>query len=282
VSRAAHSSALPDDVIVQLVNQVPVLLGVIVGALASYLTTAATERARWKRALDSRWDDRRVEAYASYAQSVRRLINIAGRIAAGRGLGGDGEPLSPIQENLDLLAAAEAERGWQWETVLLLGHPQTVAAARNWHEHAWRLEWYARARLTGNNADWQAARTATDVARHKFYEAARSDLRVGGGSLFRSEDSHATRVQRIRGDPPPQARLLPILSMRTVGGEVARGRWAAQVSDGRLSKPLAVDGVAVFVCCTTFGLSVVGLSGRISRCPPGAPTRSTLPQRPDR
>jgi hypothetical protein len=34
---------------VQLLNQLPVLLGVIVGALGSYLTTSATERARWKR-----------------------------------------------------------------------------------------------------------------------------------------------------------------------------------------------------------------------------------------
>ena len=70
---------------VQLLNQLPVLLGVIVGALGSYLTTSVTERARWKRALDSRWDDRRVEAYASYGQSVKRMIMIASRIAAGRG-----------------------------------------------------------------------------------------------------------------------------------------------------------------------------------------------------
>lgn len=51
-------------------SQLFVLAGVIVGALASYLTTAAAERARWKRALDSRWDDRRVEAYGSYARAV--------------------------------------------------------------------------------------------------------------------------------------------------------------------------------------------------------------------
>ena len=113
---------------VQLINQVPVLLGVIIGALGSYLATAATERARWKRALDSRWDDRRVEAYASYAQSVKQMIKVAGRIAAGRGLGGDDAPLAPTQENLELLAGAEAERSRQWEIVLLLGHPQTVAA----------------------------------------------------------------------------------------------------------------------------------------------------------
>ena len=186
---------------VQLLNQLLVLLGVIVGALGSYLTTSATERARWKRAQDSRWDDRRVEAYASYAQSVKRMIIIAQRIAAGRGLWADSEALAPTQVNLDLLAAAEAERASQWETVLLLGHPKTVAAARNWHEHAWRLELYARALLTGSASDWQEARTATDVARATFYESARSDLRVSGGSLPGSGDSHDTRVQRIRGEP---------------------------------------------------------------------------------
>lgn len=179
------------------------LLGVIVGALGSYLGTVATERTRWKRAQDSRWDDRRVDVYAAYAQSVKRLINIAGRIAAGRGLGGDDEPLAPTQENLGLLAAAEAERARQWEAVLLLGHPETVAAGRNWHEHAWRLEWYARARITGSNSDWQAARTAVDVARHAFYEAARQDLRVVGGNLPSNED-HDTRVRRIRGDLPAE------------------------------------------------------------------------------
>jgi hypothetical protein len=182
---------------VQLINQAPVLLGVIIGALGSYLTTAATERARWKRALDSRWDDRRVEAYALYAQSVKRMIKVAGRIAAGRGLGGDDEPLTPTQENLELLADAEAERSRQWETVLLLGHPHTVAAGRSWHEHAWRLEAYARALLTGSNSDWQAAISAADVARDAFYESARIDLGVSGGTLPGSE-SHKTRAQRIR------------------------------------------------------------------------------------
>jgi hypothetical protein len=132
------------------------------------------------------------------------MINIAGRIAAGRGLlGNDLEPLAPTQENLDLLAAAENERARQWETVLLLGHPQTVAAGRNWHEHAWRLEAYARALLTGNNSDWRATRDAVDVARDAFYESARSDLRVTGGGLPSSE-SHDVRVQRLFGDHPPE------------------------------------------------------------------------------
>jgi hypothetical protein len=124
------------------------------------------------------------------------MIMIASRIAAGMGLWTDTEPLAPTQVNLDLLAAAEAERASRWETVLLLGHPKTVAAARNWHEHAWRLEAYARGRLTGSASAWQEARTATDVARATFYESARSDLRVSGGSLP-SGESHDTRARRI-------------------------------------------------------------------------------------
>ena len=205
------------------------LLGVIIGALASYLTTAATERARWKRALDSRWDDRRVEAYASYAQSVKEMINIAGRIAAGRGLlGSDLEPLIPTQENLDLLAAAENERARQWETVLLLGHPQTVAAGRNWHEHAWRLEAYARALLTGNNSDWRTARAAVDVARDAFYESARSDLQVTGGGLPSSE-SHDARARRIFGDLPLSRPAIP--SMRISGKEANKVSRAGQKAD---------------------------------------------------
>jgi len=55
-------------------TQLLVLAGVVIGALASYLTTTANEKARWKRTLDSRWDDRRVEAYASYAQAVKDII----------------------------------------------------------------------------------------------------------------------------------------------------------------------------------------------------------------
>lgn len=195
---------MPQDGVVHLLlAQLPVLAGVIVGALGSYLTTAVTERARWRRALDSRWDERRIEAYTSYAQAVKQVVNIAGRIAAGRGIGGASEPLAPTRANLGLLATAEAERAGLWETVLLLGHPATVTAAREWHENAWRLEWYARGLLTGETPDWEEARAAVNTARARFYEAARADLGVRGGSLPGQQDSHEARVLRLRAGPSP-------------------------------------------------------------------------------
>jgi hypothetical protein len=182
-----------------ILGQLGVLAGVVIGALATYLTTAATERARWRRDLDSRWDDRRIEAYAAYGRAVKEIVSISSRIAAGRGLGNASEPLAPTSENMALLAGAGATRAGLWETVLLLGNPDTVAAARAWHESAWRLEWFARGRLTSENANWQQARSAVNDARSLFYESARTDLGVKGGSLPGAGDFDE-RLLRIRGE----------------------------------------------------------------------------------
>src|SRR5712671_3193397 len=40
-----------------------------------------------------------------------------------------------------------------------------------------------------------------------------------------------------------------ILSMRTPGGEVIRGRWGRSLSDGSLSESFSSDRVAVLPCC---------------------------------
>jgi hypothetical protein len=182
-----------------VVSQLLVLAGVIVGALASYLTTAATERARWKRTLDSRWDDRRVDAYASYAQAVKDMISLSSRIAAGRGVAVHARSLPPTEENLELMASANAQRAMAWEAVLLLGHPDTVAAARGWHETVWRLERFAHGTITGGPEDWEEVRTEVNRARSKFYESARNDLQMGGGKLPGVIDFEA-RLRRLSGD----------------------------------------------------------------------------------
>jgi hypothetical protein len=133
LKRLCSTATVVEDV--RVISQLIVLAGVIVGALASYLTTAAIERARWRRARDSRWDDRRVEAYASYAETVKEIIRISSRLAAGQGITSSGmTPLVPSPENLDLLDAAAAARTTAWEKVLLLGAADTVTAARSWHE----------------------------------------------------------------------------------------------------------------------------------------------------
>src|SRR5262245_33981216 len=112
-----------------LLQQLPTLIGVLLGAAASYLATSAGERARWRRRQAARWDQRRLEAYTNYGYAVKNLIHLALRLSAHRGLNAIRPPLAP-DEGLDLLEAANQDRAVKWETVLLLGTPGTVAAAR--------------------------------------------------------------------------------------------------------------------------------------------------------
>ncbi|MFI0450122.1 hypothetical protein [Actinomadura sp. 6N118] len=52
----------------------------------------ATERVRWKRQTNTRWDERRATVYAEYEHSVIRCVTMARRIAASRGLCGSPHP----------------------------------------------------------------------------------------------------------------------------------------------------------------------------------------------
>lgn len=162
------------------VQQVFVLAGVIVGALASYLASAAMERARWRRQMNTRWDTARMEAYTEYAHAVKSMVQCSLRLCAQRGMGSIAQPVTET-DGLAALAEAEANRGAMWEKVLLVGTPATVAAGRRWHECAWRLELFARGLETGSEA-WVQAMGETNAARAAFYAQARSDLGVPGES----------------------------------------------------------------------------------------------------
>jgi hypothetical protein len=165
-----------------LVQELPALIGVGVGAVATYATTAATERTRWRRQQVSRWDRERMRAYAEYGNAVKKVTHLASRIAAGRGLPHSVEPLEPDRRALEALSQADGDRARAWESVLLLGAPETVAAARAWHQAVWRLEWFAQGRLTAAD-QWDPAIRETDVARDQFYESARRDLGVAGAAV---------------------------------------------------------------------------------------------------
>jgi hypothetical protein len=164
-----------------LLTQLPALIGVVVGALATYVSTSTAERARWRRQRTTRWDEARVRAYAEYGNAVKRLIHVSTELAAARGIQHSSDPVE-IEEGLRTLNAVEADRTAKWEAVLLLGEAATVAAARAWHEAAWRLEWYARGRISGQ-AGWEEALSQADAARQVFYHHARADLGVTGGNV---------------------------------------------------------------------------------------------------
>jgi hypothetical protein len=103
-----------------MLQQLPTLIGVAVGAVASFATTATIERSRWKRQQKVRWDDRRMAAYADYGNAVKNVIQLSCRVLAAQGLPANVDPL-PGEAGLQQLAAAELERAARWEAVLLLG-----------------------------------------------------------------------------------------------------------------------------------------------------------------
>lgn len=153
----------------------PALLGVLFGAAATYLSTTATERSRWRRTQSVRWDERRIAAYTDYAHTVKRLITVIVRIAAANDVFPDDDRLDPA-EGLPLLAAVSEERTVKWEAILLLGSPDVIKAARTWHQGVQDLQNLALKQAGA--ATWIDTIEATSQARRGFYEAVRRELGI--------------------------------------------------------------------------------------------------------
>ncbi|MFB4318279.1 hypothetical protein [Actinomadura sp. 21ATH] len=96
-----------------LAGQLPVLIGVVVGAASTYLATAATERLRWRRRTQVRWDEQRAIAYTEYGHAVSRCVAVARR----RGVGHFPHPLT-FDEGRAELSIAEGEGEVRWESIL--------------------------------------------------------------------------------------------------------------------------------------------------------------------
>jgi len=157
------------------------LVGVVIGAFGSFLATSAGERARWRRQQQTRWDARRVEAYAEYGDAVKRVYVACKQIVDARALG-ERDVRPTLEERIAELVRLSAERTSKWETVLLLGDVQTIVVARAWHRLIWEMERIARGE-SGVADDWERAWTASYHARTHFYEAARRELGVADASL---------------------------------------------------------------------------------------------------
>jgi hypothetical protein len=52
-------------------QQLPALIGAVIGALGSYPALARSDRDRFKRERAARWEERRLAVYAEYARSLR-------------------------------------------------------------------------------------------------------------------------------------------------------------------------------------------------------------------
>ncbi|WP_253808223.1 hypothetical protein [Nocardia amikacinitolerans] len=133
----SHWRAVTIGVVSPIVQPLVTLAGVLLGAAATFTATAVAERAKWRRSQDALWDDRRLTAYGEYANALKEYVQLVYRLSATRGYPATAQPID-LEEGLAALATVDSERTVKWEAVLLLGSPRAVAAARSWHEAAWR------------------------------------------------------------------------------------------------------------------------------------------------
>ncbi|MEV6057898.1 hypothetical protein [Streptomyces sp. NPDC052107] len=163
---------------VAFLDQLPALVGVVVGSVGSYTVQSLTERRRWKRQREERWDEKRFETYGRYANALKAQLRVAQRIGAGLGFADVADALRSA-DGLPLLAEAESRRATEWESVLLVGDAATIAAARRWHETIWTIELLVREGPVDAGM-WAKAHRLASEARDAFYESARRDLGIAG------------------------------------------------------------------------------------------------------
>jgi hypothetical protein len=161
--------------------QLITLLGVALGALASFVSTRLVDRSRWDREERLRWDTKRLECYSDFSKAIMQFINAGYRMAAGCGLPAAVEPLC-ADVGLPILATAEADLSLYWAQLLVLGSPEVIRAAQDWRSEAWRLEPFARGDRN-DPAEFAMIARSRREARSRFYTAIRADLGVTSGAI---------------------------------------------------------------------------------------------------
>lgn len=184
----------------RFIQQLPALIGVAVGALASYLAGAATERARWRRERSSRWDEKRAQAYTEYGYAIKNVY-VQCRRAARLRIQDTQNNSADYDEAIAELGKLTDERTAKWESVLLLGNLETIAAGRSWHRRVWQVELFARGERTDVD-EWDAVLDEVIDARTRFYVEARRDLGIESGDVPPGEPWEAPLIHRPR---PPAA-----------------------------------------------------------------------------
>jgi hypothetical protein len=114
-----------------LIQQLPALIGVIIGALGSYLAVMRGDQARFRREQEARWEERRLVAYTDYALSLKTTVTLTRRVASHLGNDPHPQPLTPT-EAASHLAEATDVRSSSGEALLMLGTPEVVQEAHGW------------------------------------------------------------------------------------------------------------------------------------------------------
>ncbi|MEU8716633.1 MULTISPECIES: hypothetical protein [unclassified Streptomyces] len=160
-------------------QQLPALIGVVIGALGSYLAVVRGDRVRFRREQEARWDERRLTVYADWAQALKRTVSVDYRVAAHLGNDPHPHPLSP-REAAPLLAEAQSARDPHGERLIMLGSPAVVAKGQEWVLAVMAMERFLREERRDPEA-WRTLLERQRDGRDGFYAAVRADLALPPG-----------------------------------------------------------------------------------------------------
>jgi hypothetical protein len=138
--------------------------------------TVEKRKERWT--FDREWRERKLRVYSTFLADIKRMRDLAQRIAAVVGLDEQAPPMSR-DTGLEQLAEANMARSASFETVNLIAGRAVVEAGRELNRTVWRLEWFARGFLDDADREgWAAAFRAHHAAINDFHKYARLDVGV--------------------------------------------------------------------------------------------------------
>lgn len=185
------------------------LLTVVITFLLTFFTTRASERERWSREYDTRWDAKRLQALTEYGAATKRVLTLSWDVAKSRGLGTSIAP-TPIGAGGPLIDEAETARGNKFEAVLLLVSSRTRRRAAEWHQFCWGFIRIAKGEIDLSPEQFLEYRDLCFTARDRFYESAREELGV--------QDSFSDEVEKKNWMDSPAYDYLEQLEGRDSSG----------------------------------------------------------------
>ncbi|MBB5117583.1 hypothetical protein AF335_03470 [Streptomyces eurocidicus] len=160
------------------VEQLVTVAAVVLGALTTHLTNALAERRRKHHQLLTRWDDRKLDAYANYIDLIRTCIFLAVELYEHKtGLRESRRTEEEIKAEMTETARL---RGRAFERIMLLGGDEVVEAAHALNAITLEVDWQALGRIAGSLEEWRERNRASFRAINTFHDAARDDLGVSG------------------------------------------------------------------------------------------------------
>ena len=182
-------------------DQAFTLVGVGLGAIMTYVINFMGERVRFRRDIELRWHERKLDAYINYVNDVKAVHKLARRIAAARGLHDRDIPLEP-EEGMADLADAITRRSRSSELLTVFAGAETRAALRTLNDEIRCLIWYARGVIPDATPEgWDLAFSEFMLALDQFHEHVRLELHIPGAQLQgKREYTRPGQASRLSGD----------------------------------------------------------------------------------